>query len=253
MQILRNLGWNSASVRRNFARYPRKKFAAPNQHLEVLGGSVHQLTGTSTAPQKKDQNLLEECENSSESVENRDYLQFQVDENLKEHQIEPAQSDYAPGCILYTENSRKAINILMREGKKLKAQYIFHRALMEVKLRALGELKFNPNADVELDPFRIFDIAIENARPCMDLAKVGKRGLIYKVPSTISPKRSRFMAIRWMIESAYPTDSENTPFEIRLAKEIYNSFHLRGKTIKRRNELLQKIEENRAFVTYKWS
>ena len=115
----------------------------------------------------------------------------------------------------------------MREGKKLKAQYIFHRALMEVKLRALGELKFNPNADVELDPYRIFDIAIENARPCMDLAKVGKRGLIYKVPSTISPKRSRFMAIRWMIESAYPTDSENTLFEIRLAKEIYNSFHLR--------------------------
>ena len=108
MQMLRNLGWNLASVRRNFARYPRKKFAAPNQHLEVLGGSVHQLTGSSsTAPQKKDQNLLEECdENSSEGVERCDFLQFQVDENLKEHQIEPAQSDYAPGCILYTENTR---------------------------------------------------------------------------------------------------------------------------------------------------
>ena len=150
----------------------------------------------------------------------------------------------------------KAVNILMRKGLKRKAQILLYRALMEVKLRAIkdyGTTFFGNDYIKEIDPFYIFDKAIEKAKPDMILTKVGKRGLIYQVPTTVTPLKSRYIAIMWLIDSANITKAVTETFDIRLGKEIYDTYNNRGNVLKNKNELMRKIEENRAFVTYKWS
>ncbi|MEN2498352.1 MAG: 28S ribosomal protein S7, mitochondrial [Marteilia pararefringens] len=174
----------------------------------------------------------------------------------KDFKFRPPPSDFNATTIFYNDTCNKAVNILMKDGLKEKARLLVNRTLMYLKIRALQDYEGETSSKIyvkELDPFYIFDTAVKNVQPCMNLIDVGKRGLIYKVPSTVRPFYARFMAIRWMIECANAVKNPPDIFEKRFSKEIYDTYLKRGNVMKKKNELLSKIEENKAFVTYRWS
>ncbi|MES1902378.1 MAG: 28S ribosomal protein S7, mitochondrial [Paramarteilia canceri] len=189
-----------------------------------------------------------------EPLENRDGI---ANEEAKNSQFLPASSQFTPGCILYDENVNKFINILMREGKKEKSQKIVYRAMMELKLLSLEKIHTKEshllNENIITNPHQILTIALENVTPVIDLVKVGKRGIIYDVPTTIHPNVARLKAIRWIIEGSRPKTSDNKTYDQRLAIEIYNAHLNKGNAVKLKDDLMKKIQENRAYVTYKWS
>merc|ERR1712243_234791 len=97
-------------ISRHLGRFPKEKFAEPSTLFEIKSKS-------------------------------NGALKFKISPELKDSLIKPTPTHFNPGSILYTENVKMMINTLLRKGEKLNAQYIVHRALMEVKLKCIEELK----------------------------------------------------------------------------------------------------------------
>jgi small subunit ribosomal protein S7 len=164
----------------------------------------------------------------------------------------------------------KTVNLLMKHGKKSKAERIvfeaFSQVAREVELLAEGGLGSHRNpkgANGQHEAEVILNKAINNVKPVIEIKTVRIAGTTYKVPAPIRWERQKTLALRWIIEAARSRQSRPGPdarvglrstksSSYALALELIDALKKQGSVIKRRDALYQEAEHNRAFSHYRW-
>jgi small subunit ribosomal protein S7 len=137
-----------------------------------------------------------------------------------------------------SELVQRFINKVMRRGKKSLAERIVYTALDLVAQRT-GQ-----------SPLEIFQRAVQNAMPILEVKPRRVGGATYQVPVQVEPHRRVSLAMRWLIESA-KSRAGKTMAE-KLAAELIDAANNTGATIKRRDDVHRMAEANRAFAHYRW-
>ena len=131
------------------------------------------------------------------------------------------------------------VNAVMKDGKKIKAQNIVYQALAIAKEKAKEE------------SLKIFEKAIENTKPELEVKTRRIGGANYQVPIEISDDRKTTLAVRWLVAHARKRSSVGTMAQ-DLALEIFDAYNGTGSSIKKRDEIHRAAEANKAFAHYKW-
>ena len=130
------------------------------------------------------------------------------------------------------------INKIMLNGKKTVAQRIVYGALETAEQQA-----HRPGVEV-------FDMAIKNATPMVEVRSRRVGGATYQVPTEVRPERRLALAMRWVIAAARAR--QGRPMAARLAQELLEASRGQGAAVKRREDLHRMAEANRAFAHYRW-
>ncbi len=125
------------------------------------------------------------------------------------------------------------INKVLLQGKKQKATDIVYSAL-DIAAKKLTK-----------DPFVIFDTAIKNITPAVEVRSKRVGGGNYQIPMEIKPHRRQSLAIRWMVN--YARSRKGIPMEKALAEEIIDAFNKVGSAFKKKEETHKMAEANKAF------
>ncbi len=131
------------------------------------------------------------------------------------------------------------INMVMICGKKTKAENIVYNAF-DLVTKKLGKK----------DPIEVFQKAIDNARPLLELKPRRVGGATYQVPIEVSAERGTSIALRWIRD--YARARKGKPMEERLSDEIADAFNNQGSAIKKREETHKMAEANKAFSHFRW-
>ncbi|MEI8306492.1 MAG: 30S ribosomal protein S7 [Chloroflexales bacterium] len=131
---------------------------------------------------------------------------------------------------------QKFINKVMERGKKSTAERIVYNA-MDI---AADKLKKSP--------LEIFEQALRNASPSIEVKPKRVGGATYQVPIEVKSERRYALAMRWLLISARARSGR--PMAERLATEIMDAYNNTGSTIKRREDVHKMAEANRAFAHY---
>ena len=132
------------------------------------------------------------------------------------------------------------INCVMRDGKKTAAQRCVYDALDLIEERTKG----SPPA------IEVFEGAIENVRPRVEVRSKRVGGANYQVPMQVSRKRQQSLAYRWIINAA--RGDKGKPMSKRLARELYDAFNREGKAMNTRDQTHRMAEANKAFSHFAW-
>ena len=143
-----------------------------------------------------------------------------------------------PDPIYNNKIITKFINSLMKDGKKSVATEIFYSALETIEKK--GEEK----------GIDVFNAAIDNIKPVMEVKSRRVGGATYQVPIEVRPARQQSLAIRWLISFARRR-SERT-MKDRLANELLDAANNRGATYKKKEDTYKMAEANKAFAHYAW-
>jgi small subunit ribosomal protein S7 len=140
----------------------------------------------------------------------------------------------------------KFINCVMHQGKKSVAQRVMYDALDQMQVRYEKEKP----ADFPPTSIEIFNKAIENAKPNVEVRSKRVGGANYQVPIEVPQNRRTSLAMRWIITNAR-TRPEKGMAE-KLANELNDAANLRGGAIKKRDDVHRMAEANKAFAHYRW-
>ena len=132
----------------------------------------------------------------------------------------------------------KVINAIMLDGKKGTAQTIFYKACDIVKERT------------NQDPMTIFEKAMENIKPALEVKSRRVGGSNYQVPIEVSPARSQALAIRWLVK--YARERGGKGMAENLASELIDASNGTGAAVKKREDTNRMAEANKAFAHYRW-
>ncbi len=132
----------------------------------------------------------------------------------------------------------KFINGLMHKGKKAVAERIFYDAMTEVAEKT------------EEDPLKIFQEALENVAPNLEVKSRRIGGATYQVPIDVSKSRRHTLAIRWLIGFARQR-SEKT-MKDRLVGEILDAAQNRGGSVRKKDDVHRMADANKAFAHYRF-
>jgi len=132
----------------------------------------------------------------------------------------------------------KFINCLMLSGKKSVAQTVFYEAL-DVIQKKTGQ-----------DPFQVFQEALENAKPLVEVKSRRVGGVTYQVPVEVRPERRLALGIRWLIR--YSRDRNEKSMKNKLAAEFMEAQKGSGSAIKKKEDIRKMAEANKAFSHYRW-
>lgn len=136
----------------------------------------------------------------------------------------------------------KFINCLMFSGKKSTSEGIFYGAVE----RLANKIK----AGEETSPIELFNQAIENVKPVVEVKSRRVGGANYQVPIEVRPERRQALAFRWIIDAARAR-GEKTMAE-RLGNELADAYNKTGNAIKKREDVHRMAEANKAFAHYRW-
>jgi small subunit ribosomal protein S7 len=142
----------------------------------------------------------------------------------------------APGDL--RRRITKFVNLVMSNGKKSTAEHIVYGALDAVAERAKD------------DPLKVWDRAIANVRPRVEVKSRRVGGSTYQVPVDVRPDRSLALGMRWLIE--YARDRNEKTMVDRLANEIIDAAQNRGNAVKKREDVHKMADANKAFAHYRW-
>jgi small subunit ribosomal protein S7 len=132
----------------------------------------------------------------------------------------------------------KFMNILMQDGKKSVAERIVYGALESIQAKTGG------------DPLKVFDEALINVRPDMEVRSRRVGGATYQVPVDVRPERAQALSFRWLVGAARKR-GERTMTD-RLMGEIMDASQNRGSAVKKREDTHKMAEANRAFAHFRW-
>ena len=138
-------------------------------------------------------------------------------------------------------NSRLAsmtVARLMKHGKKSTAQRILSDAFSLI------------NDRTGTDPLELFETAVRNATPLVEVRARRVGGATYQVPCEVRPERAQALAIRWLIGAA--RNRSETTMAARLSGELMDAANNRGNAVKKREDTHRMAEANRAFAHYRW-
>jgi len=132
----------------------------------------------------------------------------------------------------------KFINIIMRSGKKSIAERIVYGALNEINNKGNKE------------PLEVFNKALENIRPIVEVKSRRVGGATYQVPVEVKTKRSQTLALRWLLEAT--RKRKNKTMSDKLFNELMDASQKKGSAIKKREDTHRMAESNKAFAHYRW-
>ena len=131
----------------------------------------------------------------------------------------------------------KFINRVMQRGKKTTAQRILYQAFDTIREQS------------NRDPLEVFEQAVRNATPMVEVKPKRVGGATYQVPTELRRNRSEALAMRWLIRGA--RGRNGIPMRIGLAQELMEASRGEGSAVRRKDELHRMAEANRAFVHYR--
>lgn len=149
------------------------------------------------------------------------------------------RNEVAPDFIYNSQKLEKFINYVMWSGKKETARKVMYRALEVIK-----EKTSNPN------PLEIFDSAIRNAGPLMEVRSKRIGGANYQVPREVRPERRLALAMRNIRDAA--RGAKGKPMYEKLAIEIIAASNNEGSAIKKKEDMHKMAEANKAFAHFAW-
>lgn len=132
----------------------------------------------------------------------------------------------------------KFVNVMMYDGKKGVSESIFYNAMDIIKDKT------------DENPVEVFEKALENVKPLVEVKSRRVGGATYQVPVDIRPDRRQALGIRWLI-SASRVRAEKTMAQ-RLAAELIGAFNNTGAAVKKKEDTHRMAEANRAFAHYKF-
>lgn len=145
-----------------------------------------------------------------------------------------------PDIVFNSTEVEKLINYVMLRGQKDTARKIVYAAFEEIK-----------NAkDGGGEPLAIFETALKNAGPQMEVRSRRVGGANYQVPREVRPERRHALALRWIIGAA--RGQKGTPMHKALAKELMMAAKEEGAAVKKRDDTHKMAEANRAFAHFAW-
>ena len=130
------------------------------------------------------------------------------------------------------------INNLLRQGKKSTAERIFYGAFDIIADRTKD------------DPIKVFEKALEQVKPMVEVKSRRVGGSTYQVPVEIRPDRRNALSIRWLINYAQSRGEKG--MQAKLAGELMDAAGGRGASVKKREDTHRMAEANKAFAHYRW-
>ena len=132
----------------------------------------------------------------------------------------------------------KLINSIMYDGKKTVAEKIIYDAIDKIKSKSKDE------------PITIFNEAINNIRPTVEVKSRRVGGATYQVPVEVKPKRAQALALRWLIDASRKRKDKH--MSDKIFNEIYDAYQNKGSAIKKKEDTHRMAESNKAFAHYRW-
>lgn len=145
----------------------------------------------------------------------------------------------APDIMYNSQKLAKFINNIMLHGKKETARKAVYMAFDIIK-----EKTGNSN------PLEVFDTAIKNAGPNVEVRSRRIGGANYQVPREVRPERRQALAMRWIIDAA--RGKKGAPIHTKLAEELILASKNEGIAIKKRDDTHKMAESNKAFAHFAW-
>ena len=155
-----------------------------------------------------------------------------------------SRKNKAPKRIFYPDAKygstilAKFTNFIMYDGKKSVAEKIIYDALEKIKEKT------------KQDPIKIFNDAINNIRPNLEVRSRRVGGATYQVPVEVKIKRSQTLALRWLLEASRKRKNKN--MSDKLFNELMDASQNKGPAIRKREETHKMAESNKAFAHYRW-
>jgi small subunit ribosomal protein S7 len=143
-----------------------------------------------------------------------------------------------PDARFGSKSLARFINKIMVDGKKSLAERIVYDALDRIENQT------------HRNPVDVFDQAMRNATPLLEVKPRRVGGATYQVPVEIRGERRNSLAMRWLINSARSRGGKS--MSEKLASELLDAFNNTGATIKRRDDVHRMAEANKAFAHYRW-
>ena len=155
-----------------------------------------------------------------------------------------SRKNRAPKRIFYPDAKygstilAKFTNFIMYDGKKSVAEKIIYDALEKIKEKT------------KQDPIKIFNDAVNNIRPNLEVRSRRVGGATYQVPVEVKIKRSQTLALRWLLEAS--RKRKNKDMSDKLFNELMDASQNKGPAIRKREETHKMAESNKAFAHYRW-
>jgi|TARA_B110000438_G_C15441979_1_gene490793 small subunit ribosomal protein S7 len=132
----------------------------------------------------------------------------------------------------------KFINFVMYDGKKTTSEKIIYSALDKIKEKT------------KEDPIKVFNEAIGNIRPNLEVRSRRVGGATYQVPQEVKTKRSQTLALRWLLDAS--RKRKNKTMSDKLFNELMDASQNKGSAIKKREDTHKMAESNKAFAHFRW-
>ena len=155
-----------------------------------------------------------------------------------------SRKNKAPLKILLVDSKYKStiipklINSIMHDGKKTIAEKIIYDAIDKIKSKSKEE------------PINIFNEAINNLRPTVEVRSRRVGGATYQVPVEVKSKRSQALALRWLVEAS--RKRKDKQMSDKIFNEIYDAYQNKGLAIKKKEDTHKMAESNKAFAHFRW-
>jgi len=149
-----------------------------------------------------------------------------------------AKRDVLPDPIYGSKIVTKLINNIMLDGKKTVAESIVYGAFDIIKEKQ------------EKDPLEVFELALNNIMPVLEVKARRVGGATYQVPLEIRPERRQTLGLRWLV--TYTRARNEKRMAEKLAGEIIDALNNQGNAFKKKEDTHKMAEANRAFAHYKW-
>ena len=132
----------------------------------------------------------------------------------------------------------KLINNIMYDGKKGIAAKIVYEAIEKIKTKTKEE------------PINIFNEAINNIRPTVEVKSRRVGGATYQVPVEVKSKRAQALAIRWLIDASRKRKDKH--MSDKIFNELFDAYEKKGAAVKKREDVHKMAESNKAFAHFRW-
>ncbi len=146
--------------------------------------------------------------------------------------------DVLPDPVYNSKVVTKLINQIMLDGKKGTAQKILYEAFDIIKEKTGKE------------PIDVYNAALENVKPALEVKSRRVGGSNYQVPLEVSDDRSQALALRWIVNYAKLRNGKG--MAINLANELMDAAEGTGGAVKKREDTHKMAEANKAFAHYRW-
>ena len=149
-----------------------------------------------------------------------------------------AKRDVLPDPIYNSKVVTKLINNVMLDGKKAIAQRIVYDAFDIIKEKE------------QKNPLEVFEAALENVMPVLEVKARRVGGATYQVPLEIRPERRQTLGLRYLV--TYARKRHEKTMSQKLAAEILDAIQGNGGAFKKKEDMHKMAEANKAFAHYKW-